>query len=216
MRSSLWDIRLWIILFVALIYVNVAFAQSEHHNRGNVTQSNDMNNQTAGDLAVEGSVFNGGDAFAFAHALGDVDINDCLASVQWGTIIVSKQKVVLNAWCAAEVYDAKGMYEMAAMMRCNVPAIIAEFDNEDECERVNTFHPPPTKTVPHPSVTHEDLYRQEQLAVEQYDALAARLAEIENKPRPAPRPTTVIQQTEFINDEKRAQLRALRDEDEDQ
>ena len=209
MRSSLWDIRLWIILLVALIYVSTALASGDDIR---VTQSNDMNNQTAGN--VEGSVFNGGDAFAFAHALGDVDINDCLASTQWGTILVSKQKVVLNAWCAAEVYDAKGMYEMAAMMRCNVPAIIAEFDSEAECERLNTFHPPPPMSEPATDI-HNELYMQEQMHDEQLDEVLVRLEQLEHKPRPAPRPTTVIQQTEFINDEKRAQLRALRDEDEE-
>ncbi len=215
MRTRAWDIRLFIVLLLVVFAVN-AYASGDDIR---VTQSNDMNNQTAGDLNLEGSSYSGGDAFAFAHALGDVDINDCLASTQWGTIIVSRQKVVLNMWCAAEVYDAKGMYQMAAIMRCNLDEILNEFDNEADCERANLYTPPPTPIplddTPEPSV-FEELYEQEQMHDEQLAQLLDRVEQIEQRPEPRPRPPqTVIQQQEYIDDDKRERLRQLLDEDEE-
>jgi len=98
-----------------------------------------------GDTNVEGSTLTGGDvtlegsrAFAFSHALGDVDINDCLASTAWGSIIVSRQTVGPNLWCMAEVYDAKGMKLMAAKMRCDIDVIAEHFTTRDECLEANT------------------------------------------------------------------------------
>lgn len=105
-----------------------------------IVQSNDMNNQTTGDV---GLVTGDSRAFAFAHGLGDVDINQCLGSTQWGTILVSKQKLVLNKWCAAEVYDAKGMYSMAGRLRCQIPAIADLFTDPQQCVLENTWTPPP-------------------------------------------------------------------------
>lgn len=199
----------WVTTLLLMFYGTLAVASGD-----DIVQSNDMNNQTTGDLSVEGSTFNGGDAFAFAHALGDVDINDCLASTQWGTILVSKQKVVLNQWCAAEVYDAKGMFMMAAKMRCNIPEILGEFASDIDCERANTYTPPPTVVLDDTPDIHNELYMQEQMHDEQLDEVLVRLTELEQKPRPAPRPQTVYQQQEFIDADKREQLRKLRDEDE--
>ena len=215
MRTRVWDLRL---LFVLLLIVFAVEAYASGDCRDG--SCNTVGGDTVVD--VEGSQFSGGDsrAFAFAHALGDVDINDCLASTQWGTIIVSRQKVVLNAWCAAEVYDAKGMFQMAAIMRCNIPEILDEFATEDECERANLYTPPPPPVVlddtPEPEV-FEELYRQEQIHDDQLAQLLERVEQIEQQPRPAPRPQTVIQQQEFIDDEKRERLRALlEDEDENE
>jgi hypothetical protein len=115
-----------------------------------ITQSNDMNNQTAGNVAIGDTIVDTNvtsEALAFAHALGDVDINQCLASTQWGTIVVSKQKVILNKWCAAEVYDAKGMYDMAARMRCDINEIAKFFDSNAGCVTSNTYIPPEPTNV---------------------------------------------------------------------
>ena len=213
MKTRYWDVRLWIILILVVAYASSAVAGGTDID---VTQSNDMNSQTTGDLAIEGTNFES-KAFGFSHSLGDVDINDCLASTQWGSIVVSKQKVVLNAWCAAEVYDAKGMYEMAAIMRCNVPEILAEFDSEADCERANRYSPPTVYVEPEPEVSYEELYRQEQMHDEQLESLLDRVEQLEQKPEPRPRPPqTVVQQTEFLDAEKKEKLRALRDNDEDE
>jgi hypothetical protein len=110
-----------------------------------VNISKNENMLTGGDQSLIGgdniNNLGGGDSLglAFAHALGDVDINDCLASTQWGTIIVSKQKVVPNMWCMGEVYDRKGMFELAAISRCSVPAIRAWFTSDLDCKNANTW-----------------------------------------------------------------------------
>lgn len=212
MRTRIWDVRLLLVLLLVFAFVD-AYASGDDIR---VTQSNDMNTATTGDVNLEGSTYSGGDAFAFAHALGDVDINDCLASTQWGTIIVSRQKVVLNQWCAAEVYDAKGMYQMAAIMRCNIPEILNEFDNEIACERANLYTPPPPVVELDDTPDYENLYRQEQMHDEQFEQLAQRIEQLEQEPEPRPRPPqTIIQQQEFLDDEKRERLRALRERDEE-
>jgi len=117
----------------------------------NVNKNANINKNTniaASDSSAinEGVSLVGGDskAYGFSHSLGDVDINQCLGSTQWGTIIVSKQKLVLNKWCAAEVYDAKGMYSVAAKLRCQIPEINKLFNTDLECIRENTWTPPPT------------------------------------------------------------------------
>ena len=81
-------------------------------------------------------------AYAFSHGMGDVDIADCLASTQFGTILFSTQGVKLNRWCAAEIYDAKGLYEMAAKMRCDIKEVSLHFDTEKECIEANTVEAP--------------------------------------------------------------------------
>ncbi len=98
--------------------------------------------------ATNSAVISGSRSYGFAHSLGDVDINQCLASTQWGTILVSKQKVVLNLWCAGEVFDAKGLPQMAAIMRCDIPEIKRHFTTPAECIAANTavFHVEPLVT----------------------------------------------------------------------
>ena len=109
----------------------------------NISKNENTNTLTGGDISGGNSsnVIGGDDnlALAFAHALGDVDINDCLASTQWGSIIVSRQKVVANLWCMGEVYDAKGMFDLASKARCSVPEIRAWFTDDLSCEKANTW-----------------------------------------------------------------------------
>lgn len=165
-----------------------------------ITQSNDMNNQTGGDINIAGD---NSDSLGigFAHALGDVDINDCLASTQWGTIIVSKQKVVPNMWCMGEVYDAKGMFDLAAKARCSVPEIRAWFDSDFACETANkwsgfvTIDPPAsTGDVPEPAADCCDEDEETRDVHEQEIALAlARTESLEQR----------------LNDEAAARRRAV-------
>ena len=164
-----------------------------------VTQSNDMNNQTAGD--VDGGTFTGGSnkSLALVNSLGDVDINDCLGSTQWATPLFSKQKLNLNRWCAAEVYDAKGMYSMGGRVRCTIPEVASLFDDPQQCILENTVTPPPVD-VPTPGPderpTRPDeaggvsewgdgrspdpsLVMQMAIQEEQYETLEQRLARLE-------------------------------------
>jgi len=130
-------------LIVILLAPALAFATPD------IVQSNDNNAQTTGDVVTGDSK-----AFAFAHSLGDVDINQCLGSTQWGTILVSKQKLVLNKWCAAEVYDAKGMHSMAARLRCQISEIKTLFNTHQSCILENTYEPIPVG-VPTPGPDDE-------------------------------------------------------------
>jgi hypothetical protein len=94
----------------------------------NVT-GGDMVNQIAGDSSR---------AYGFSHSLGDVDINQCIVSKQTGSFIVSWQGYDYNAWCMGEVYDAKGLFKMGAMMRCDIPVIRAHFETDYDCLLANT------------------------------------------------------------------------------
>jgi hypothetical protein len=120
-----------------------------------VIQSNDMNNLT-GDLNVEGS-----SAVGFGRSSFDVDINQCMGSTSWDTIIVGKQKLVLNKWCAAEAYDARGLHNVAARLRCQIPEIADLFGPDEDCVLENTLLGPPggiAGTIPTPG-PDEDGYR---------------------------------------------------------
>jgi hypothetical protein len=72
----------------------------------------------------------------------DTDINDCRESTAFDTPIFGRQNVRLNPWCAAEVYDAKGMYKMAALLRCDIHEIKEHFTSKDECLEANTYSLP--------------------------------------------------------------------------
>lgn len=133
-----------------------------------ITQSNDMNNQTSGDVTTGdvstgdltgGSQSNSSKSLALVNSLGDVDINDCLGSTQWATPLFSKQKLNLNKWCAAEVYDAKGMHAMAGRIRCQIPEVAALFEELQQCVLENTVVVPvpvPPTDIPTPGPGDEE------------------------------------------------------------
>lgn len=113
-----------------------------------LVNAGDMNlDLDAGDTNLN---YSGSRAYAFAHGLGGVSISQCMASTQWGSILVSKQRIVLNRWCAAEVYDAKGLYDIAARMRCDIPEVASLFASGTECRVANTVTPPPVHDEPSP------------------------------------------------------------------
>lgn len=82
-------------------------------------------------------------ALGFGHAMGDVDIAQCLGSTQWDTILGGKQKLVLNNVCMAEFYLKNEKWALAAMALCNQKEILQEFGTEAECERAHDFGPLP-------------------------------------------------------------------------
>jgi hypothetical protein len=196
---------------------------------GLVNINKNTNTLTGGDVSVAGGDTNvtGGDvniagdkstALGFSHALGDVDIRDCVASTQWGTILVSRQKIVLNSWCAGVQNLAWRNYELAAMHFCNVPETLAEFATEDECETAHNYSPPPTPEPPPDMVSLEQYEQQAHEHEEQYDLLLERVETIEEKPAPRPRVTQAAAPPPepFLTESKKAALRALYDEDEEQ
>lgn len=184
--------------YLAVYFVGLllgGFGEVRADTRGDeIIQSNDQNVVTSGDIAV-----GTGDsrALAFGHALGDVDIAQCLGSVQWDTILVGRQKLVLNNVCMAEFYLKNGMFDLAAMMLCNQPEILDEFDSEESCEVAHNFTPP--EPVPEPTVSSAppleevvvEHYEEEQMLHEQqqmeFEAIEDRLARIEHGQRAAAR-----------------------------
>jgi hypothetical protein len=132
----------------------------------------------AGDVALNSD----SKSFAFAHGLGDVDIADCLGSEQWGTIIVSRQYLELNKWCAAEVYDAKGLYQMAAILRCDIKEIKKHFNTPEACMEANTIRPvvaakveEPEVIIVEPSIELQETHVEQQMALESMEQRMARL-----------------------------------------
>lgn len=117
-----------------------------------VTTGGDSVNVTGGDTTlnagdlVGGTSTNSNKSFGFAHALGDVDINEgqnCLGSEQWGTFIVSRQTNELNPWCAALFYELNGKHEFAAKMRCDIKEIGSKYDDPETCVLDQTLGQPP-------------------------------------------------------------------------
>lgn len=157
-------------------------------NDGDVTTDVTTDVNTNVDTTVNAGDLVGGDtnvshtsrALALGNSLGDVDINDCLASTQWGTPVFSRQNVVLNKWCAAEVYDAKGLHRMAAKVRCEIKEIAALSETREECIADNTVQAPPVVVAAPPteSVERED---EDEEVKEKHNDLEARIAAIEKK-----------------------------------
>lgn len=142
--------------YLILLLPGIAFASE----RGlDIRQSNDLNNQTGGDINIDGGSpqtnlnYGGSRAYGFSHGLGDVAIADCMGTQQWGSIIVSRQKMILNRWCAASEYDRMGLFDVAAMMRCTIPEIASLFGSNIECLGHNTVIPVPVSPEPPPVVS---------------------------------------------------------------
>lgn len=225
-------VLLFIFWFTIGMLITTAMADDDRHNPAgdisidgtvNTQVVNDINNATTNSLNSANTMNNtGGDvsfssrAFGFSHSLGDVDINDCLASTQWATIIISRQTVLLNKWCAAEVYDAKGLHVMAGAVRCEIPEINKLFPSNEECRTANTIVPPPPMPVAVADNNHVEQQQVDEL--KDYNAqLQARVEAMEerlNRPAPA-RPAPQIVQQQFLGAEKRAKLAELRSEDEE-
>ncbi len=191
---------------VLTMILSVAYAGGD-----DIIQSNDNNAQTTGDVSV------GGDSSkAFGVGMGDVDIAQCMASkstplYQW---------LKFNKWCMAETLDAKGLHEAAAKVRCSINEYSKVFQSNQECIALSTAE---TQEFPvKPSVDEDD----EDGPDRHLEALYARVSDLETekerilqkmektsqKAREAARmePKTIIQ--DFITEDKRAKLAALRDE----
>lgn len=201
-----------LLLFLLLfgLFIGTAFAGDDGPHSTDVT--NDTTVISNNHSVVDSASNNAYDAWSvgLSNSLGDVDINQCLASVQWNTVLVGRQKVVLNKWCAAEVYDAKGLYTMAAIMRCDIEEISRHFPDRDRCIEANTIDARATASamVPIERVIEEreeieeahqrDLLQQQEVIT----GLEQRLAKIEQR---KPRPTSTVNSV-GLTDEQRVQI----------
>ena len=88
-----------------------------------------------GDVSVVGGKSSG---LGFGRSSFDVDINQCMGSTAWDTIIGGRQKLVINWVCLAEFYLKTGQPKLAAVAICNTE-MVSEFDSEAACEQAHDF-----------------------------------------------------------------------------
>jgi hypothetical protein len=152
-------------------------------------------------------------SLALVNTMGDVDINDCRESEQFGTPVFSRQWIQLNPWCAAEVYDAKGLNDLAARTRCTIKEIRKLFDDDATCIVANTVQPAPPPPPPAPAPVDNDrddeLERRLEFQRTYTEELEARLEELAQR---QPEQRTVVQQMPYLSADKRTKLAELRDE----
>jgi hypothetical protein len=167
-----------------------------------------------GDVSLEDKSL----ALGFGRSSFDVDINQCMGSTSWDTILVGKQKLVLNLWCAAEVYDRMGLRHMAAVMRCDIPEIGRHFEDAEHCIVANKISAPKPDGKPVSQMILEEEHEQDiDMVQAQLSEVQMELAELKAKPAPRPR---VMQATppdeQYSYEQKQAVFAALGiDEDEE-
>lgn len=196
----------WLLLFPS-IALGGGLDQNQEVNQS--VKTDVAGSQFSSENLVEGSSTR---AYAFSYGLGDVDINDCLASVQFGTILFSNQRVKLNKWCAAEIYDAKGLYEMAARMRCDIKEVVKHFQTNQDCVDANTVTPMIFDSEPPPApVERETCDKECEDGRELVSTLESRVDALESKresdlQRIESRSRVVEEVNGGITDEQRAAL----------
>ena len=72
---------------------------------------------------------------------GDVDIDKCWGSTQWGGLTIFKQKLVTIETCLGFEFLSLKKYKLAAMHFCNDKPTLKEFASETECEAEHDFTP---------------------------------------------------------------------------
>lgn len=178
-----------------------------------VDVTTNVTNDVVNNVGTGDTVMNGGDVSvvggsnrttALSNNLGDVDINDCMGSTQFGTPLFSKQGLKLNWVCMAEFYLRTEKYELAAMAICNTE-VRKEFKNETACREAHDFGPIDEPVAQPASAVidkhdedeeHDRMIAQQQLVIdqqsEQLTMFSDRLARLEKRPAPKPR---VIRET---------------------
>jgi hypothetical protein len=133
------QLRLYVIIVITMATIAVVATRAQADKRGgdvDVVQSNDMNNQTAGDV-IGGDLKTGGNkALGLSYGMGDVDINEgknCMGSEQRANVLFGKQEIVLNVWCASLFYELNGRHDFAAKMRCDIDEIANKYSSIEDC-----------------------------------------------------------------------------------
>lgn len=182
---------------------------------------------TTGPVSVDNpvTVNTGGNtsrALALSNSLGDVDINNGMASEQWATPLFSKQEIILNEWSAALIADSFGNHEQAARMRCGIKAIkrlyrtsgkwiFSKYDMTN-CESDWTFHQVAVEPAPVPAMSAS---RDDEEDDSRYDELYALVVELENRaPQVVVKQAMPDQVQQQIDDgaDRRARARAAKAE----
>jgi hypothetical protein len=169
--------------------------------QGNLTdtrQSNDMNT-VSGSIDISGG---SSKALGLGRSSFDVDINQCMGSTSWDTILMGKQKLVLNWVCLTEFYIKTNQPKLAAMAICNTE-MLDEFENEADCEAAHDFFVDVAEAMPMMvEADHDD---------EDYRELAQKLEALEQR-EPQVIERTVVQKEAWMTAEKRAALQEVLNE----
>ncbi len=143
--------RLILILFLVTLPWCISWSSDDYDTRATADAAADASalSDASATASVTGGdqVISGGDTFAFSHGLGDVDIEGCVVTKQWGSILLSHQYFKYDVFCIADRLDVQGKHAAAAALRCSDKATKKLFG--DSCISVWTFKPPklPTDTA---------------------------------------------------------------------
>ena len=170
-------------------------------------------NLTGGDTNVSTG---GNKTFAFAYGMGDVDINEgqnCYGSEQWGTVIVGRQTMELNAWCAALFYELNGRHERAAAMRCTIKDVREThpyYGDEMACIEGETLRPDePTVVGEVPAEVPVDEFIEQQIQIAVDEEVADQHEQVEYR---IAQQSNLIESLQQENDQLRHQIRGYVDE----
>jgi hypothetical protein len=140
------------------------------------------------------------------------DLSHCVEDSRTNILIIGFDRHKLNYGCAADAYQAAGMYEMASRMRCKIDEIRHRFLEIEDCVRAN-IHIPLELETPMVAQVEERHEEDVQLLQQQVQALENELEEVQNRePEPVQAPAPVIVQQEFLSESKKDKLRALKEE----
>lgn len=174
-----------------------------------ITQSNDNNAQTTGNIGGDDSL-----GIGLSNNLGAAAYGDCLASKQWNAVVFSRQDSEFNPWCAGVYYDSVGLHEQAARMRCKVPQIVEDWPSFESCVAANTIVSPDERftELVNIIVRRQDTLNEETTAPlrDEVEKLRLELAEAtKRRERPVAQPQQTIVQP-FLDETKRQALAAIR------
>lgn len=79
-------------------------------------------------------------ALALSQSLGDVDIEGCVVTEQWGIIVYQRQNWDYDPWCLAAILDQQGLHKEAAQMRCS-DKDTEKLYGKETCIKTLTFLP---------------------------------------------------------------------------
>jgi hypothetical protein len=160
-------------LLLLLVFALIIVAMTRTAFADRITQSNDQNLQTTGDVSI-GS----GSSNAFGVAGGDVDIAQCYRSYNY---LIVWQDTKPNLLCQAELDDAKGLHKAAARKRCAVRAVARLYESHEECLAENTVSVAPPQSpapalaeIPTQLAEHEEVEEQHDNRLDAIEAALVR------------------------------------------
>lgn len=159
-----------IALAAVLLVMDVAYGDDDDRGHGHGHDDGDSSAVDASSIVTGDSSWGIG-----AGGPGDVEINNCWGSTQWGGLTIFRQKLVTLETCLGFRFLALKKYELAAMHFCNDKPTLKEFANEAECEAEHDFTPPDPLDSPNLG----GLYDQATQFNEHYDLAQQQQEEIE-------------------------------------